>query len=497
MVRVVPTDLMPDFTGHVLNRGRFRLLESLGAGAYGKVYRALDIASASNQTCYAVKCLNKPKPGSHTDVLQQREFALHKLVSGHPNIITFYEFFSDALYVYVVLDLCLGGDLFAAITEKHLFHNNGWLVKRAFIQLVDAVQYCHDLGVFHRDIKPENVLLCSTDGANVRLADFGLSIKSPVCRDFGCGSSYYMSPGMLSLRYLESYTFTDHVLRILAECIDREITSGKYSTRHNDVWALGVILTNMITGRNPWRYATADDDCFSAYLHDNNFLLQVLPISEGVNTILKRIFRINPLRRITLPQLRQGILELTTFFVDEAPAATREAGVSRTAKAVTQLPAQAKHQESTSSKDTLISSGDSSTDSLTSEEHYIFASPVDDHPLLMSSTLPRISESGISTHFSNFVIGESCGSLCPPSSGSSGSSRPESKGPITPVTYPADPAIDVPDIPEQDGLGQPGELSGISVIHKISAISVGMKEKKTPGHLFRSALQRIKGLSAT
>ena len=179
----------------------------------------------------------------------------------------------------------------------------------------------------------------------------------------------------------------------------------------------------------------------------------------------------------------------------EAPV-TRESGVSRTAKAITQSPAQA--QESTSSKDTLISSGDSSTDSLTSEEHYIFASPVDDHPLLMGSPLPRISESGISTtHFSNFVIGESCDSLCPPSSGSSGSSRPESKGPITPVTYPADPAIEVPDIPEQDGLGQPVELLGISAINKISAISIGMKEKKTPGHIFRSALQRIKGLSAT
>ena len=252
----------------------------------------------------------------------------------------------------------------------------------------------------------------------------------------------------------------------------------------------------MITGRNPWRYATADDDCFSAYLHDNNFLLQVLPISEGVNTILKRIFRINPLRRITLPQLRRGILELTTFFVDEAPAVTREIGVSRTTNAIIQLPAKAKHQESTSSKDTLLSSGDSSTDSLTSEEHYIFSSPVDDHPL-MNSTLPRISESGISMHFSNFVIGGSCGSLCPPSSGSSGSSRPESQGPITPATYPADPSIDVPDIPEQDGLGQPAELSGISVINKISAISLGMKEKKTPGHLFRLALQRIKGLSAS
>ena len=297
-------------------------------------------------------------------------------------------------------------------------------------------------------------------------------------------------PGYVFSPKIPCFTFTDHEF---TECIGREITSGKYSTRHNDVWALGVILTNMITGRNPWRYATADDDCFSAYLHDNNFLLQVLPISEGVNTILKRIFTINPLRRITLPELRQEILGLTAFFVDEISLAASEIGVSQTTRAITQLLP----QETTLCQDASTSSGDSSTDSLTDEEHYVFSSPVDDHPSFAMSTLPRISESGLSSHFSYFIVGESCTSLCPPSSGSSGSSRPESKGPITPATYPADPAIDVPDIPEQDGLGQPAERSGISIINSIRAISPGLKEKKTPAHLFRSAVQRIKDLNTT
>ncbi|KAF8914011.1 kinase-like domain-containing protein, partial [Gymnopilus junonius] len=231
---------MPSFSGYTVN-GRLRLLESLGSGAYGKVYRAVDCVSFRPKF-YAVKCLQRPEPGSRTELLQQREFSHHKLVSGHPNIVTFHQFFHDTRFVYVVLDLVTGGDLFAAITERHVFFNNGRLIKTAFIQLIDAVQYCHDLGVFHRDIKPENVL-CSADGADILLADFGLSIQSPVCQDFGCGSSYYMSP----------------------ECIGREFNTGKYSTRHNDIWALGVILTNMITGRNPWRYATTEDDCFSAY----------------------------------------------------------------------------------------------------------------------------------------------------------------------------------------------------------------------------------------
>ena len=78
---------------------------------------------------------------------------------------------------------------------------------------------------------------------------------------------------------------------------------GKYSTHHDDVWALGIILMNIITaGRNPWRYATADDKCFAVYLHDNNFFRRVLPILDSVITVLKWIFTINPMHH----QLPEG-----------------------------------------------------------------------------------------------------------------------------------------------------------------------------------------------
>ncbi|KAF9262662.1 Pkinase-domain-containing protein, partial [Marasmius fiardii PR-910] len=237
------SDTLPDFTGALLDDERLEVLECLGSGAYGRVYKAVDRTSRPESPSYfAVKCLLKPRAGTREEEFQLREMALQKKVSGHPNILAIHEVLYDDFFVYVILDFCDGGDLFAAITETGTFDSANESVRDVFVQLLDAVQHCHDLGVYHRDLKPENVL-CSKDGTFVRIGDFGLSTDRRVCEDFGCGSSYYMSP----------------------ECLGKDYQRSHYSARQNDIWSLGVILINLITSRNPWSLAVSTDQHFRSF----------------------------------------------------------------------------------------------------------------------------------------------------------------------------------------------------------------------------------------
>ncbi|KAI8986913.1 kinase-like domain-containing protein [Trametes punicea] len=286
---------IPDLTGYVVEP--YKLVQRISGGLHGVVYRAIDMTASSSSygdargTDRAIKVVPKGGP-----VLGALEIGLHSLVSAHPNVITMDDAFEDEEYYFLVLDFCLGGDLRAKIWDERVYDHNDELVRTSFLQIVDAVEACHAASVYHRDLKPENIL-CNENCSEVYLCDFGMGRGRPIGREFGSGTLNYMSP----------------------ECLGEDIGRRPYSNTHHDIWALGVILFNLITASHPWSKASTADDQFSDYLHDPDIFLDKYDISEAANDILCRIFVLNPLGRISLPELRAAVLGVKSFFRPRNP----------------------------------------------------------------------------------------------------------------------------------------------------------------------------------
>lgn len=265
-----------------------RVVDVLGKGASGQVYLG---RHEEEKAFYAIKSLyqkNKQKS------LVRMEIGLHARLSGHPNIIHLERIIRDQDWTHVVLEYGSEGDLFAAITERDLYNGNHPLIRRVFLQLLDAVSFCHENNVYHRDLKPENVLVFD-GGRTVKLADFGLATTNTVSMEYGCGSVFYYSP------------------ECQGDLFQNNANSVGYATAPNDVWALGIILVNLATGRNPWKQASLKDETFHAFLSDPDFLLKILPISRELNHILKRVFCVDPKRRITIQKLKEKIRKCKYF----------------------------------------------------------------------------------------------------------------------------------------------------------------------------------------
>ncbi|CCM00806.1 uncharacterized protein FIBRA_02848 [Fibroporia radiculosa] len=451
--------VLPDLSSKLIDDDRIQLLEPLGAGAYGAVYSGLNcLEDATSPSYFAVKIMPREDKTSHGGALQSREINYHGYVSGHPNILKLYRVAHDSEYTYIIMDYCPGGDMYRIVSLKHTFARNDVLIKSLFLQLVDAVDACHQNGIFHRDLKPENVLV-SDDSTRLFLADFGLATKSERSTSFGVGSSTYMSP----------------------ECINYYGDNPFYEPRINDIWALGVILINMITGRSPWKQAMPSDECFYRFMQDSSVLRRMLPLSQAVDDVLQRIFLPLPEDRIDLFTLRQLILEVDTFYMSEeeliiATPPARHAWETYQSYSTDLDPFAC---DSTSSIMQTASEGLSSS---SSEE----AAPDESQHEMCSDPLCRLEQKYVSARVFKrvleasdfrgiFTLGSAeedsfsdsnrsqspADELYPhvpsmPSSSSfysvESSSAEESDGPRTPETHAQNPAIAVPDLNESMGI---------------------------------------------
>ncbi|HEY7346670.1 MAG TPA: protein kinase [Ktedonobacterales bacterium] len=208
--------------------GAYELIERVGSGGMAEVYRAKQSTAFGREV--AVKVIRQ---GYSEDKMFRERFlreaqAIAKL--SHPNILPLIEFGEENDLLYLVMPYAPDGTLRDLIARV-----NGPLplsdATEIFTQLCDAVQYAHEQGIVHRDIKPQNVLI--QRGKHLLLADFGIardasSDQKLTSTGAGVGTVEYMAP---------------------------EQAMGKSDAR-SDLYSLGIVLYQMLTGRVPFSGST-------------------------------------------------------------------------------------------------------------------------------------------------------------------------------------------------------------------------------------------------
>lgn len=284
-------------SGKPLDNGRYITVSPLNHGSFGMVLAARDTVTGED---VAIKCITKPGANEISTTCpaalaiddRSEELAIHSRLSNHPNIVNLLHHFETDNHEYLVLELCNNGDLYEAIRQ-----GKGPLetehVRDFMLELVDAVDYLHSNGVYHRDIKPENIFLTS-NGA-MKLGDFGLATTDTWSIEFAVGSDRYMAP--------EQY--------------DASVYGYGYSPAAADIWAIGIVLLNVIFQRNPFASPTQKDPLFNDFARDRQSLFDVFPnMSHDTYNVLVHSLALDPANR-SLAAVRDALNAVVSFTVDD------------------------------------------------------------------------------------------------------------------------------------------------------------------------------------
>lgn len=143
----------------------------IGQGKFGVVKKAIH---KKTQKPVAIKIMKKSAITQEDMELIRREIEILKMCQ-HPNIIRLLDIFENSCYIFLVLELLSGGDLFSYLETRKfkIPENNAALI---IYSLLQALQYLHSYGIVHRDLKPENILMVNdTQESDIKISDFGLS----------------------------------------------------------------------------------------------------------------------------------------------------------------------------------------------------------------------------------------------------------------------------------------------------------------------------------
>uniref|UniRef100_A0A9I9CMM2 non-specific serine/threonine protein kinase n=1 Tax=Cucumis melo TaxID=3656 RepID=A0A9I9CMM2_CUCME len=257
---------------------KFELGMEVGRGHFGHTFWAKGKKGDLKGIPVAVKIISKSKMTSAVGIEDvRREVKILKALSGHDNLVHFHDAFEDANNIYMVMELCEGGELLERIASRGGKYPEQES-KAIIVQILSVVAFCHLQGVVHRDLKPENFLfLKKNENTGLKVIDFGLSdfVKPDERLNDVVGSAYYVAPEVL----YRSYSF------------------------EADIWSIGVVAYILLCGGRPF-WARTESGIFRSVLRaDPNFDDSPWPnISAEAKDFVKRLLNKDHRKRMTAAQ---------------------------------------------------------------------------------------------------------------------------------------------------------------------------------------------------
>jgi WD40 repeat protein len=227
----------PGLPGPVQRIGGYELIEPIGRGGMGVVYRARQISLGRE---VALKVLLNPAFASPDELARFRAEAASAAVLQHPNIVAVHEVGDEAGCLFFSMDFVPGKNLATLTREGPL---PARMAAELALKIAGATQHAHERGILHRDLKPSNVLVDASGDPHV--TDFGLSKKLAAMPASSGGSPADTGPS-------PPLTLTGHVIGTPGYMSPEQAAARRDIGPAADVYSLGALLYHLLTGRAPF-----------------------------------------------------------------------------------------------------------------------------------------------------------------------------------------------------------------------------------------------------